>query len=185
MANKVKWGIRNVHYATRTVSGTPEAVTYGTPVAIPGAVNISLSPEGDNTPFYADDIEYFRVMANNGYTGTLEMALLPAAFRELALGEALDQGSVLVENADKQGKEFALGFEIQGNDKNILVWMYNVVASRPDVNASTKEAAATPETETLNIVVRPEIGGNVMVRTTDATADGTKNSWFSTVYVEQ
>lgn len=180
MANKIKWGVRNLHYATRTVSGS--TVTFGTPVGIPGTVNISLSAEGDNTPFYADDREYYTVMANNGYSGTLELALIPAAFRQLALGETLDANGVLVEDSDAQGSEFALGFEMQGDDANILVWLYNVVASRPDVNASTKEAAVTPQTDTLNIVCRADVNGDVIARTTDTTSSGTKTGWFSAVY---
>ena len=42
--NKVQYGLKNVYYATVTV-GT-NSVTYGTPVAWPGAVNLSLSAEG-------------------------------------------------------------------------------------------------------------------------------------------
>ncbi len=180
MANKIKWGVRNLHYATRTVSGS--TVTFGTPVAIPGTVNITLSAEGDDTPFYADDTEYYRVMANNGYSGTLELALIPSAFRQLALGETLDTNGVLVEDSDKQGGEFALGFEMQGDDANILVWMYNVVASRPDVSAATKEASVTPQTDTLNITARADVDGLVIARTTDTTSSGTKTGWFSAVY---
>ena len=57
MANKVQYGLKNVHYATVTV-GT-NTVTYGSPVAWPGAVSLSLSAEGDTNDFYADNIKYF------------------------------------------------------------------------------------------------------------------------------
>lgn len=51
MANKVKYGISNVHYAPVTSSG------FGTPVALEGAVSLSLSAEGERSVFYADNIE--------------------------------------------------------------------------------------------------------------------------------
>ena len=74
MANKIKYGLRSVYYAVAT-TGTGGALTYATPVAIPGAVNLSLSAEGDTTPFYADDVVYWQGTANNGYSGSLEIAL--------------------------------------------------------------------------------------------------------------
>ena len=75
--NKVKFGLKNCHYAKATLDPDTNAVTFGTPVAIPGAVNLSLDPEGDTEPFYADDMVYYTTVANNGYSGDLEIMATP------------------------------------------------------------------------------------------------------------
>lgn len=48
---KVKFGLSNVYVAKYTI-GTNGVYTYSTPISIPGAVNISLSPSGEDTDFF-------------------------------------------------------------------------------------------------------------------------------------
>ena len=116
--NKVKFGLKNVHYAVLTV-GEDGAATYDTPVPIPGAVNLSLDAAGDTSTFYADNMAYFVTAANDGYSGTLEMAVIPDSFRKDVLGEVEDEtDKVLVENSSVEGKNFAFLFEFAGDQKS-------------------------------------------------------------------
>ena len=97
MGNKVKYNLKNVHAAklTETVADGKTTFTYAAPKAIPGAVSISLDAEGESSPFYADGIVYFRSVTNNGYSGDLEIALIPEWFRTEILQEELDGKGIL------------------------------------------------------------------------------------------
>lgn len=148
--NKIRYGIKNCYYAVATISSTGTA-TYGTPVALPGAVSLSLSPEGETSPFYADNIVYYTSVANSGYTGTLELAKIPDDFLTACLGYIADSKGVLLEDANASAANFALMFQFEGDVHAKRVVMYNCVAERPDTAGNTKEASITPETETINL----------------------------------
>lgn len=185
MGNKVKYNLKNVHAAklTRNQDGT---FTYAAPKAIPGAVSISLDAEGDSSPFYADGIVYFRSTANNGYSGDLEIALIPEWFRTEILKEKLDRNNVLVEKSDTSGAEkFALLFEFDGDVKAIRHVLYNCSTSRPSLESETKEDTIEPGTEKLSLTADPREDGLVKSRTGDNTTDGTYQNWYKTVYIPQ
>ena len=74
MANKVKFNLCDVYYALLE-KNTETTAEYATPVRLPGAVSLSLDPEGEQEPFFADGIEYYILSNNMGYTGDLELAL--------------------------------------------------------------------------------------------------------------
>lgn len=93
MGNKVKYNLKNVHAAklTETVTDGVSTFTYAKPQAIPGAVSISLDAEGESSPFYADGIVYFRSVTNNGYSGDLEIALIPEWSAQKSSGSSWTQ----------------------------------------------------------------------------------------------
>ena len=153
MSNKIKFGLKNVHYAV--ITETDGVITYDTPKSIPGAVNLTLDAAGESVQFYADDSVYYEENTNDGYTGSLEMALIPDEFRVDVLGDELDANGALIENKDAKAKHFALMFEFDGDAKKTRHVLYYVLASRPSVSGSTRTNTKEPQTETLNITARP------------------------------
>lgn len=179
--NKVKYNICNVHYAviTKAEDGT---VIFATPVAIPGAVSISLDPKGEPESFYADGVEYYVINNNQGYDGDLEVALIPESFRQDVLLETADANQVLVENSNSQTGSFALLFEFDGDVRKIRHVMYNCSASRPSISAKTNEEGKEVQTETLTIKSRPLANGLVKAKTGDSTTEAVYTDWYKSVY---
>lgn len=182
MANKVKFGLKNVYYAKLT-EASDGTVTYETPAAIKGAVNLSLSPSGETTSFYADDVEYYTSIQNNGYEGTLEVAILPDSYKEDILNETKDANGVYTESSGIQPERHALMFEFDGDANAVRHVIYNCKPTRPNVEGGTKTNTADPQTETVNLTIKPLADGKVKARTTSETPTATYNSWFSSVYM--
>ncbi len=185
MSNKVKFGLKNVHYAviTETVTNGEVSITYGMPVAIPGAVNLTLDAAGESVQFYADDMVYYEENTNDGYTGSLEMALIPDDFRVAVLGDELDANGALIENKDAKAKHFALLFEFDGDAKKTRHVLYYVLASRPSVAGATTTNTKEPQTETLNITARPAPNtGDVKAKVPQGSA--AYEDFFESVYTK-
>lgn len=182
MVNKVKFNICNVHYALfdKTEEGV---IKYKTPIPMPGAVSISLEPNGEPESFYADGIEYYTISNNMGYDGDLEIALIPESFRTDVLMEKADKNNVLIESSNTETANFALLFEFDGDQKKIRHIMYNCSAARPTLEGETNEESREVQPETLTIQARPLSNGNVKARTGNNTAKDTYDNWYKTVYL--
>lgn len=190
MSNKVQFGLKNVHYAVLTE--TPNALpTWATPVAVKGAVTMELSHETAENNFYADNTTYYRTMFNNGYTGSLEMALIPDQMLQDVWGFGYDSTNKLVyEDANAEAKPFALLFQFEGDDTETLYCLYRCFGSRPQVaSATTNESGATPQTQTIDLTVLPVvdptgtiIDGKVYVKTDENTDAAIKTAWFNSVF---
>ena len=57
MSNKVKFGLKNLYIAPVTEGGS--GITFGTPKAWPGSVSLTMEPQGETSPFYADECKYY------------------------------------------------------------------------------------------------------------------------------
>ena len=179
--NKIKYGLKNAHYAVITEIGG--VISYGTPKAIPGAVNLVQNPVGDPVVFYADDVEYYQETVNNGYDGTLEMALIPDEFRVDVFGDEIDANGAVIENANATPKKIALMYEFSGDVNKTRHVNYYVSVARPNIDGSTRTAVKEPKTETMNINVRPAIDtGHVKAKVEQAQTG--YDAFFTAVYLK-
>jgi phi13 family phage major tail protein len=157
---------------------------YGEPKAIPGAVSLSTTPEGDENTFYADNTRYYISNTNNGYTGDLEIAKIPNDILAEMFGMIIDNDGALVEDADGEQKEFALmGQYLEDADEGRFVY-YRCKAARPGQNNSTTDSGITPDTETASINMLPyEYNGRKIVKkTVEKSANETVyNNFFNAV----
>ena len=185
MANKVKYGLSNVYYAKATIDSSNVA-TYDAPVAWPGAVNLSLSAEGDTTKFRADNIDYWVGQANNGYSGDFESALIPDSFKKDILGYIEGTGSILVEDAQAKTTPFALMFQFEGDEKNTRHVFYNVTCTRPTVSGQTTDETIEPQTETVTFTAvaihNSALDKDIVKASAPETTSGAYTTWFTSVY---
>lgn len=186
MANKIKFGLKNVHYAIANIAADGTA-TYETPVAFPGAVSLSMDPDGEMTPFYADNIVYWMSNGGGGYSGDLEIARVIDSFKTDVLGYITDRNGVMVENANAPIVHFALLFQFEGDEKATRHVMYNLTAGRPSASGSTKEETITPQTETVALsgstIYSNSLGTDIAKADTKGDTDSTTYSnWFNQVY---
>jgi phi13 family phage major tail protein len=147
MANKVKYGLSNCYYAVLDET----AGTYGTPVAMPGAVNLSLDQEGETNNFRADNMDYYVSVSNNGYSGDLELALIPDSFLTDVMGEVVGTNGLQYEIADAKPKAFALLFQFEGDEHATRHVLYNCKATRPTLASQTTDTSIEPVTETISL----------------------------------
>lgn len=188
MANKVNFGLSKVHYAILTEGATN---SWDTPVAVPGAVSLTIDDNSTSSPFYADNITYYRSFANNGYSGTLELAKVPEAMLADVFGITEDStDKVIYERTGTAPAPFALLFQREGDQGPEMAVLYKVTpTSKPTLGSSTIEDSPEPVTVSFEFEATPLTTGAasqlglISARTADDTADATKTSWFTAVKV--
>lgn len=145
--NKVRYGLSNVHIGTVTISeGTPQ---FSVPKAYPGAVNMTLDAEGEQSVFYADNTAYYVTNSNNGYTGELEMTYLYDWFEKEYLGNKESNEGMIVETSDAPTQKAYMMFQFEGDVNAVKYIVYNLTFGRPSLEGNTQEDTTEPNTTTI------------------------------------
>lgn len=184
MSNKVLFGLSNVHFALLKFDENDNPI-YETPHKHPGAVSLTLETSGSSSPFYADNIVYYTAVANQGYTGTMEFAVLDEWFRLNILNETKDADGVIIENADAQPSKFAMLFQVEGDETAARRVLYNVQASRAGEAAKTKAESTEPQTMSVNITATPLLNSqDIKASTTADTSPQVYADWYKEVHLK-
>ena len=152
MANKVEFGISQLHVGTYTVDDHGN-VTLGTPYHQKGAVSFSPEEQSELTNFYADNIVYWSGYSGGSFEGDLEVAKYDDAFKTAFLGyrSLADGGLANVKNATKPNVYIA--FQVEGDAESRRVIMYNASLGAITREFATIEEEKEPATETLAVTV--------------------------------
>ena len=161
MVNKVKYGIRNVHYALIGEDGA-----YETPKPIPQATSISLKPKSAELTVYGDDTLQTNKSISRGYTGSISLNELPDEFYP---------------------HEAALLFEFSGDPVSQRHVLYRVSFARPNIESEGMADKISTKEFSIDITVMPVVGGDldgkIKGRLYDTTeTHDTYTTWFTQVY---
>lgn len=152
MANKVEFGISQLHVGTYTVDEEGN-VTLGAPYHQPGAVSFSPEEQSEKNDFYADNIIYWSGYTGGSFEGDLEVAKFSDKFKKdfLAYAETVDEGLAVVKNAIKPNVYIA--FQVEGDAESRRIILYNASLGGIKREFSTIEDTKEPVTETIPVTV--------------------------------
>ena len=171
---KIKYGLSQVFYAKATIA-TNGTATYG------------AGSRGTDVAVHARrfrNIVYYTSVSNNGYSGSLEVALIPDSFMADIFGDVTGANGLVYEKADVEPSHFALLFQFENDSSSTRHVFYNCVATRPSVSSQTKEASITPVTETMNITANSIYNSAVsasIVKGKAAEATTAYGTWYTAV----
>lgn len=153
MANKVEFGISNLHVCTYTVDDLGN-VTLGTPYHQKGAVSFSPEENSERSVFNADNIDYWSRYSGGSFTGDLEVAKFDDAFKTAFLGyrQLSDGGLANVKNATKPN--VCIMFQVEGDDESRKVIFYNAqLGAIKRSYTTTGSDEVEPVTESIAVTV--------------------------------
>ena len=160
MANKVEFGISQLHVGTYTVDDDG-IVTLGTPYHQKGAVSFAPEEQSEKSDFYADNIAYWSAYSGGSFEGDLTVAKFSDDFKKSFLGykATADGGLAQIKNPSKP--DVYIAFQVEGDTESRRVIFYNCQLGAITREFNTIEETKEPATEALAVTVTGDNGSGV------------------------
>lgn len=161
MANKVEFGISNLHFFTYTV-GDNGSVVLGTPYHQAGAINFSPDQDSNENTLDADDMVYWSDYTEGPTSGSLEVALFDDAFKTQFLGYGAFNGGGIAQIKGAVKPACGIAFEVKGDKEKRKVIYYNCALGAIGQTYETIGNEKTPRTETLPFTCTGDNGTGIV-----------------------
>lgn len=180
--NKFHAKLKKCYYAPATVDFEAGTVSYSTPVRIPLAVALSLSPIGEMITDNADGGQIELGRDNIGYEGDLEVIKFPESFETDVLSSVKNADGTIDEFDDDETKYFALLFEFAADVKAVRHCMYlGYVTKRVTVEGDNPDKKE-PKHEKVSLKFKPHPStGLIKKKTGDDITSTVYDSWYNAV----
>ena len=147
---KVLFNIKKLQMSPITSISAAGVPTYGTPLAVPGTVSLTLDSQESSDPFYADGEAYYTPSGAETSTGTLENAMFTREVLKAIFAYVEDDnGNMLA--TDGQVEEFGMQFACDSDDGDVYFTFYRVSATKPGINLTTNNPTATINPQSISI----------------------------------
>lgn len=173
-------GLDKIYYATiteATAASTGVEIgdeTYGTPVALAGAIKADLSVEYSEGTLYGDDA--LKYIIKNFKSGKLSLGIddIGSTAAAALTGAVVDQNKVLVNSAEDNAPYVAIGFRAKkANGKYRYFWLYRVKFGVPGDSLETQGDGVKFATKTIE--------GTIMQRNKKSDAATGAHPWKAQV----
>ena len=177
-------GVSNLHIAVITTEETAAAAAvYGTPVAIPGTIQIDVNPNSVTGTLYADNGAYEAAQSGLGDGKiTINTADLDLATQALILGHTVTKG-VLTKLTSDKAPYVALRFEFEkASGATRFVSVPKVKFAESDESVKTKDNSITFQTAKCEGKIVQRKNDKMWYKCADTDAEGYEATTGSTWY---
>lgn len=186
VTTKVPVGLQDIYYA-KLLKDDTTGVEYATPKLLALAISANVTPTVNSATLFANDGPVLTANALGEITVEIGVPdITPEDYAEL-LGATLNTDGVLIDNADDQAPEVALGYKRTMSDGSfVYVWLLKGKFQLPTDEATTKQGETAFQTPTIQAKFLKRINdGNWRFRVSTSQT-GVKqeviDNWFTEVY---